>query len=358
MSSNSQEKDATNELLLMLIFIVGLIFVLWHFFSPQIITGYLWTKKAEYFILKYTGVPWLFPETWALKVGPSEAYLNGTEKITTAAQMRAMGGGLGYFFKFYIAALVGGLGVAVLRKNPLQRFRRRHDMKSLAESESRLWPAIAPVVKLNLVKEPIDKGEWAMSKKPLDFARHYKLLDEGNKLNRDRAEKLFAAQLGKLWEGPERLPPYVRALFATFAAQACGDLEGAKDGLDKLSMGMAEGKPDYSWVAPLLKKHFESEKVQKVVKRHAYVYTIMASLLKSAREFGVLASAQFIWLRPKNRPMWYILNGVGRRVSFAEVGGIYAHWLAEEVAEHPIERPYVVKAVDGLEKALLEVKFD
>lgn len=358
MSSSPQEKDATSELLIMLLFIVGVVVALWYFFSPQIITGYLWTKKAEYYILKYTGIPYFFADAWQARVGPSEVYLKGEETMTTLAQMRAMGAGLGYFFKFYIAVVVGGIAFQVYKKNPLQRFRRKHDMKSLARSECGLWPSIAPVVNLNLVASPIDKGEWAMSKKPLDFARFYKLLDEGNKLNRDRAEKLFAAQLGKLWEGPERLPDYIRALFATFAAQANGDLEGAKSGMDKLSLGMAAGKVDYTWVEPLLKKHISTPKVQGVIKKHAYVYTVMASLLKCAREFGVLASAQFIWLRPKNRPMWYILNGVGRRVSFAEVSGIYAHWLAEEVAEHPIERPYVIKAVNGLEAALLEVKFD
>jgi intracellular multiplication protein IcmP len=250
------------------------------------------------------------------------------------------------------------IGRRVLSKNPFQKFRRSHSMKTLVQSEQRLWPAISPVAKLELIPQDIDKGPWAMSRKPLDFARSYKLLDEGNKLNRDRSEKLFAMQLGKLWEGSGKLPAYARALFACFASQACGDIESAKLGLDKLSLAMADGREDYSWVPELLAKYEKSEKVQSVVKRHAYVYTVMASMLKAAREFGVMQSPQFIWLRPKNRQLWYILNGVGRRVAFAEIAGIYAHWIAEEVAEHPIERPYVVKAVDGLERALLEVKID
>lgn len=359
MASSPQDKDATNEILILGAFIIGLSVLLWYFFSPQIISTYLMTKKVEYYILKFTGIPYIFKSAWEMRVVPFEPFITGQEKATTLAQINLIGGGLGYFFRWYIVAGIGFWAYKLISKNPLQRFRREHNMKTLAASEQKLWPSIAPVVKLDLIKEPIDKGPWAMSKKPLDFARFYKLLDEGNKLNRDRAEKLFAAQLGKLWENPNRLPPYMKALFTAFAAQANGDLDGAKMALDNLSnTDMNQAKPDFSWVEPLLQKHINTPKVQGIMKKHAYVYTVMASMLKAAREFGVCASAQFVWLRPKNRALWYILNGMGRRVSFAEVGGIFAHWLAEEVAEHPIERPYVIKAVDGLEKALLEVKFD
>lgn len=121
---------------------------------------------------------------------------------------------------------------------------------------------------------------------------------------------------------------------------------------------MSAGVPDYKFVNELLKKYADNPKVKEITSKHAYVYTVMASLLESARSFGVLASAQFIWLRPTNRLMWYTLNGVGRRVAFCEVAGIYAHWISEKVAEHAIERPYVIKAVDGLERALYDVKFD
>ena len=197
-----------------------------------------------------------------------------------------------------------------------------------------------------------------MSRKPYEFARYYKLLDEGNKLNRDRAEKLFAMQLGKLWEGSSKLPSYARALFACFAAQACGGIEDAKKGIDRLNISIADKKEDYSWVGEMLEKYENDERVQTVIQSHAYAYTVMAGMLKAAREYGVMQSPLFIWLRPKNRSLWYILNGVGRRVAFAEVAGIYAHLIAEEIAGHPIERPYVVKAVDGLERALLEVKME
>lgn len=351
--------ESNNDTLLLVIFLLAATAVIWYFWGTEIKTAYLYTKKAEYLMLKYTGIPFLFPEAWQMRVVPAIEFMESkpVESITFN-EVSLIGSSIGYFSRWYIVALVAPIAWRALKKNPLQKFRRKHSMKSLVLSEQHLWPAIAPVAKLDLVKESVEKGPWAMSKRPLDFARHYKLLDEDNKLNRSRAEKLFTAQLGKLWESPHKLPPYMKALFAIFAAQACGDIDGAKAGLDRLSMTMADGKPDYSWVKGLLAKHEKDEKVQAICKRHAYIFTVLASMIKEARGFGVLASSQFIWLRPMNRQLWYTLNGVGRKVAFAEVAGIYAHWISELVAEHPIERPYVIKAVDGLERALLEVKFD
>lgn len=357
--AGGQQHDNSNDSLLYAVAIAVVVVAIWWFFGKYISAAYIMSKKMEYYVLKYTFIPELFTTQWTARILPVEPFLlEPSKEALTFGRLGQVGSAVGYFSRWYYVAILGFIGYRILLKNPLQKFRRSHSMKTLVESEQRLWPAIAPVAKLNLVKQDIDKGPWAMSRKPLDFARYYKLLDEGNVLNRDRSEKLFAMQLGKLWEGTGKLPPYARALFACFAAQACGEIAEAKVGLDKLSIAMSQEKTDYVWVSAMLAKYEKDERVQRVIKSHAYVYTVMASMLKAAREFGVMQSPQFIWLRPKNRHLWYTLNGVGRRVAFAEIAGIYAHWIAEEVAGHPIERPYVSKAVDGLTRALLEVIID
>ncbi len=43
---------------------------------------------------------------------------------------------------------------------------------------------------------------------------------------------------------------------------------------------------------------------------------------------------------------------------FPEVAGILGHYYAEGVAGHGLERPYVIKAVEGLKKGLSEIEFD
>jgi 2-dehydro-3-deoxygluconokinase len=64
------------------------------------------------------------------------------------------------------------------------------------------------MVHVDLMKEPFDKGPYAMALRPYDFAVKYKLLlDETNvnSLDKIRAEKLFQSQLGKLWTSFDKL---------------------------------------------------------------------------------------------------------------------------------------------------------
>lgn len=245
----------------------------------------------------------------------------------------------------------------VWSKNPGVKLRRKMNMMSLAASESTIWPWITPSLGKKIIDLPIDGGAWAMGLSPLEFARKYSLLD-GQALNRDRAEKLFASQLGPLWEGPAKLRSSTRALFACFCAQACSDNAAAISGLKTLALTMPTGKPDYSFTKGLLDKYYEDPRVQEIVKRHSYVSTVISATLMEARQYGVLPPNFFLWLRPLNRPLWYTLNGVGRSTPFSEASGVHAHRLAEQVAGYGIELAYVGKCVDALEKALMEVVHD
>lgn len=244
--------------------------------------------------------------------------------------------------------------------NPGQRFKRRLGATTLIKVQAHEWPWVLPSMKLDLVKEPIDKGAWAMSRNPVEFCKHYRLLS-GKAVDEERAEKLFASQLGKLWEGPERLNSYQKALFACFIAQLCrnkDDPGGSRDSLRQLSIGMSEGKPDFSFVDRLIAKHYNDERVQKVVTKHAYVATVMCAVLKEARRNGVMPCAFFLWLRPLDRALWYTLQGLGRRSYFVEGAGAHAHFLAEQVAGHAIARPYVKYASKALVDGLAEIRFE
>lgn len=243
----------------------------------------------------------------------------------------------------------------VWKKNPSVKLRRSMNMISLAESESRVWPWISPVLGKKIIDQSVDDGEWAMALRPLEFARKYSLLN-GQALDEDRAEKLFASQLGPLWEGPEKLRGSTRALFACFCAQACGDNKEAVKGLKTLAL--THEKPDYSFVKGYLDKYYKDERIQAITKKHAYVSTVLSATLVEARKYGVLPPNFFLWLRPLNRPLWYTLNGVGRSTPFSEASGVHAHRLAELVAGHAIELAYVKKCVEALDKALKEVVHD
>jgi intracellular multiplication protein IcmP len=172
-------------------------------------------------------------------------------------------------------------------------------------------------------------------------------------LRRGRANRLFAMQLGPLWTGPQNLPPHVKALFAIFAARANGD-PAAVTLFRQLNLTCTT-KMDFSGIEPLLKKHMDSKLVKEVTSSHAYVLTVMASMLALARTDGVQATADFLWLKPLDRRLWYTLNTVGRQTPFTEVAGIFAHWVAEKEMGRKLLIPMVEEATNALDLALKEI---
>lgn len=82
---------------------------------------------------------------------------------------------------------------------------------------------------------------------------------------------------------------------------------------------------------------------------------MLPSLLEFARQDGVLPSAEFLWLKPLDRRLWFLLNCVGRQTPFAEIAGAFAHWKAEKEFGKPLTVPMVEEAVNGLEIAVKEI---
>jgi len=159
-----------------------------------------------------------------------------------------------------------------------------------------------------------------------------------------------------LWDGADKLPLYAKALFAAFAARMNADTKAAEQLLRQLNAS-STGSLDYQNVDGLLKKHLNTPLVQNVVQNHAYNYTVLAEMLAKARDDGVQASADFLWLKPIDRKLWYTLNMVGRQTPFSEVAGIFAHWIAEKEAGRRLKVPMVEEATKALEIALKEVVY-
>ena len=278
---------------------------------------------------------------------------------------------VGYYFRYPVGAILIALGVWVYTKNVGMRFRRTYDMRSLREQEQVNWPQIMPVIKKNLTTEDVRLGPWAMALTPMEFAKQYNLLKKDEfastamsnielpltaGIRKGEARRIFTLQLGPYWNGFDALNPYTKALAAIFIAKINRDRDGAINLLKAISHSSAEGKLDFTLVPALLNKHRNTELVQEIVAGHAYVMTMMASLMERARDDGVLASADFLWLKPLDRRLWYILNNIGRQTAFAEVGGIFAHWMVEKTLGQKSPAPMVEEAVKALELAIKEVK--
>lgn len=278
---------------------------------------------------------------------------------------------VGEYYKYPVAIGLGILAVIIYFSQPTSRFRRTYTMQTLATEEKKNWPQISPVVGLDLIKEDLTKGPWAMTLTPLEFAKRHNLVVQERiipsdamlshryqivlSIKRGEAERIFSIQVGRLWINPDQLNIQTQALFAIFAARIDGARESAESLLTQIARSASAGKLDFSGVRELLKKHRENKKVVKIRQSHAYILTVMASMLKAAREDGVLATADFLWLKPIDRILWHMLNSVGRQTACVEVGGPFAHWLAEIELNHKLYVPMVKPAVDALEGALKEI---
>ncbi|HBB6898217.1 TPA: type IVB secretion system coupling complex protein DotM/IcmP [Legionella pneumophila] len=280
--------------------------------------------------------------------------------------MRAVGD----YMRYPVICILVVLAFVLYNSNLTLKYRKTYDMKSLRAQEQFNWPAIMPIVKEDLVSQDVNKGPWAMALTPMEFARKYNLLRKDDALldnpvpgeemtagiRRGDAKRVFTMQLGPYWDGFERCSPQAYALSAVFMARMNRDRDAANNILKVLDKTFVDGKPDFSVARPVMKKYQNSELVQEVVAKHAYVLTVIASLLEAAREDGVVPSSEFLWLKPVDRRLWYMLNCVGRQTPYSEVAGPFAHWKAEKEMGRRSLVPMIDEAIRALEIAVKEVR--
>jgi len=344
--------------------------ITWFAFKSQIINFYLNIKLYELDFIAFLSNYLPINTSTFDRIREVISYAKANPAKVGYNDLLMIGASVGDSFRIPFLLIMLALAVLVYFSNTTRVYKRIYSMKELAKLEKGNWPQITPVVGLDLIKTDIDVGPWAMAMTPMQFCKRNKLLQEvrvqrGEGTHRERidvvlkrgeANKIFALQLGPAWHGTNKLPIHIKALFAVFAARVNADSKAAADLLAKMSA--TAGKTyDEAVIDALLKKHENTKLVQQVINSHAYVLTVMAAMLQAARDDGVQASADFLWLKPIDRRFWYTLNTVGRQTPFIEVAGIFAHWIAEKEAGRKLLVPMVEEATNALELALKEVVY-
>lgn len=378
MSGAGQGDDRNSMALLWLvgfIFVVGI--VVWLLFSGELKYAFIQVRKGELylisFILKF--LPgFSMVQEWRHEV---ERTLQVTKIMTPEMLSMNYAGQLstvvGTYLQVPITLVLAWFSYVMYERNVKMRYRKRYDMNSLARQECSIWPQINPVLGAGIEAAEINKGAWAMAQSPLEFCRHFNLLTiqvelpqtalaKGPKfsmvLDKMRAGQVFSSQLGKLWAGADRLPIHRRALLATFLARGCRDTQSARNLLAQINRSCAHGKldkMDFAGADALWKKHINNRQIKDIINVHAYESTVLVALLLYAREDGVFAAADFLWLKPFDRRLWYVLNNVGRQTAFCEAAGVHAHFLAERALNRALRTPMINEAVKGLQLALDDI---
>ena len=368
----SQGGEADNSLGVFWITLALFVFcaALWYFFHLYIIRFVFFVRYYEASFISL-----LLPSEWTQPLNNIQQLIHAMQargyEGVTFTDMAHVSNTVGRYLRFPVALGLILLAMVLYTGNAISRYKKTYTMQRLLTQEKETWPQIMPVAKLNLVDEDLNKGPWAMSLSPMDFAKKYNLLvvekvltaDSGFKnrgllaatIDRDESRKIFTLQVGSYWTNPENLPIHTRALLAVFAARISGDREAPTELLMQIAGSTANGKLDFSGTDALLKKHIDNKQVQKLIQRHSFVMTVMASMLALAREDGVLPSADFLWLKPLDRRLWFMLNSVGRQTPFPEVAGPFAHWLAEKEIGRRLNVPMIEEAVNGLAEAMKEI---
>lgn len=92
--------------------------------------------------------------------------------------------------------------------------------------------------------------------------------------------------------------------------------------------------------------------IEPILMRHAYISTMLAASLdekaKGARSLGVLAPAQFRWMRFYDYKLWSFLRPIGGKTTVPEAAGVFQHYQDELEVEQGIIIPQTDRAVDAI----------
>ncbi len=243
-------------------------------------------------------------------------------------------------------------------------FKTRYNLESFIKVQAKIWPVIQPIVDFNpskhsaripgsLIPEKLPLFAEALS--PEEWVSAHQIGVEGGVPNKDRTRQAFLAQLGPRWAGYKGLPPYVLGLLAAFALKGVQKREESDEFLGKLSTcwtatgGFRPTAEIMAEIQKILKDPEIGGKALEIAAKHAYRTTALLGVLRWARFMGgVLASAQFLWLRGTDRTLWYALNNLGRRSFHMEGAGAMAHYMAEEAAGKALPIPRLETAIVAL----------
>lgn len=294
---------------------------------------------------------------------------------------------------FPLLILLGTLSLFMGRINKLTR---NLDMQKLLMHNAETFACLCPIVgkgKYLLSPNSYDSGLWRIALSPVQFAVENGLLlkDNGKPFaskdilqnglastdlkaygqcyfDEEKAAKVLEKQLGKAFKSYASLSPHRKALATAFLAYGAGDKTTCMDILDALSTSyteietipkcpISENENFQKNITNIWKKH-EHFLNDKLMKRHtSFELTWFMALLVFARKKGVLASSQFIWLRPFDRSLWYALNQSGGRVAWAESFAAWTHYTAEEKAEKTVRKANMKQAIERFKETLAQSGF-
>jgi intracellular multiplication protein IcmP len=355
-------------------FILGCVFValfalFWYYNEFKVKSAIRWVRWSEMWVwslvldedytVTYKGMP-VHYDTWldAIPLIPEKELNDETMAVIATLAMAPI--------KFPIALILGIIGLWCLQYGPGTNNRRKMNLDSLINAQAKNFPVIAPFVKFNPSKQPprapgapvpAELPLFAEALGPEEWLAYHSIpIPDGN-VDRQASYLAFAQQLGPRWAGWEKLPPHKQILLACFCLKASRKRKEADSMIGRIAecwsfekgLSLNKDRKLLSDARAVLKNKELSSLVLRRANQHAFHSTAMLRALATAREEGgVLAPAQFVWLRAFDRTLWYPLNNLGRQAFHMEAFGAMAHYKIEKMTQRPIPRPKVEAAIDTI----------
>lgn len=355
-------------------FILGCVFValfalFWYYNEYKVKSAIRWVRWSEMWVwslvldddytVNYNGTP-VHYDTWLDGIPLlTEAQLTDDNMAVIATLAMAP-------IKLPVAILLGLLGLWCLKCGPGTNNRRKMNLDSLIGTQAKNFPVIAPFVKFNPSKQPprapgapvpAELPLFAEALGPEEWLAYNSIpIPDGN-VDRQASYMAFAQQLGPRWAGWEKLPPYKQILLACFCLKASRKRKEADSMIGRIAqcwsfekgLNLKSDRKLLGDARAVLRNKELSSLVLRRANQHAFHSTAMLRALATAREEGgVLAPAQFVWLRAFDRTLWYPLNNLGRQAFHMEAFGAMAHYKIEKMTQRPIPRPKVEAAIDTI----------
>jgi intracellular multiplication protein IcmP len=291
----------------------------------------------------------------------------------TARKMYLLCHLVGLFFRIPAAVVSASLAVLCLTRAAPARFTRTLTLDYLMQVQAKVFRTTAAFVGRDLRLVPLGAG----APRPLDPALHvgewadrYARFGDGS-YDESGALRELTAQLGPVWRGPRRAAPHVRCFFAAFALHGMREQQAALALLGDISEALPrENTPQASGPEAPLKvpeaiitradailRSDDLARSAEIAARHGFTAPAMMSVLCEARlRGGVLAPAQFNFLKLVDRRLWYALHSLGFPAEAGapeqpmpnprvEAIGARDHWAAECQAGRPLHMPQLDRAI-------------
>lgn len=381
---NSNHAAAVGWGLLFIVF-AALAWMIWFYFDDQIRDVIRWIRYGEMWVVKilvdiaeFMGL--IEDGSYTITyMGRELSWDQGFKAVPEFNKYTMDSRHMGYItalsmqpLKYPLAALMFGGAIWVIFKGPKTYYRQKLGLEELIRRQALTFPTIAPLIEFDPRAQPprapgspvpAELPAFAEALSPEEWVAYHRIPVPDGKLDEKKALAKFRKQLGARWRGWKALSPDKQVLLAAFTLRAIRQRDASDAMLGQLALcwshkkGLRISRALLGQARKILNDKSKSEGILKCCNQHAFETTAMVRALQYARgEGGILASAQFVWLRAHDRNLWYPLNNLGRESFHMEAVGAMAHYKREKRTQRPIPVPKLEDAIDVLREYLASKK--